>query len=64
MNKLIQENQSNLTDNNQNPAIFAAENRKLGAAPAIGLVRGLLKNKSEEQIRDIRAAINGDKTLR
>ena len=62
-NKLIQENQSNLTENNQNPAIFAAENRKLGAAPAIGLVRGLLKNKSEEEIRDIRAAINGNQDV-
>ena len=57
INKLIQENDDNLTTNNQNPSIHGASFRSIKQAKVVGLMKGLIQGKNGEFIRKVRRNI-------
>lgn len=64
IDKLLQENDANLTENDQNPAIHGKEYRDLKRSTTIGLMRGLIGGKKGDVLRAVRRNIlNNEPTV-
>tara|TARA_R100000231_G_scaffold3141_2_gene5801 strand:+ start:520 stop:3267 length:2748 start_codon:yes stop_codon:yes gene_type:complete len=64
IDKLVQDNNDNLFENNQNPSIHGAEFRKIKSATVKGLMRGLIAGKDGKFLRAVRQSVlNGKDTL-
>jgi len=64
IDKLVQDNNDNLFENNQNPSIHGAEFRKIKSATVKGLMRGLIAGKDGKFLRAVRQSVlNGKDTV-
>jgi hypothetical protein len=64
VDKLLQDNDSNYTENNQDAKVHGATYRKLKASTTIGLMRGLISGKEGKFIRAVRRnLLNNEPTV-